>query len=293
MTDDIKQKIAKYKNLGWNKTKIRRNLLLRKPIFDYLEISAKDSLAKETSVPFKELIKQARIIDRSRPKSNVLIDQCPIYPKDLARRAQLILENEYPLSNKKILFVGDDDLTSCVIASVSTPKLLGLIDIDDRILKFLGEIAKKHKKTNIILAKRNNIADIIQGKVKDPFKEILFDAFVTDPPYTETGYNYFLSYGIKHLKLSSRAYIAVPYMNMEEWTNELLFKVEKLLLENGLVIEYSIPGFASYQHDESVISSMVVAKKVSKSLPIDKTVVPSLNKMYTTRYSAKKLDIDY
>lgn len=292
MDNDLKQKIIKYRNLGWSNKKIRRCLLLRKSVFKYLMDNLPRDYVTDPPRSHKQLLKFAKTVDSHRPKSNVLIDQCPIHSEDLVKRVEIILENEFPISNKKILFIGDDDLASCVLTEVSSPKFLGLIDIDDRILKLLKETAINHKNADTVLAQKGNIVDIVQKKVKDPFEKTLFDIFVSDPPYTETGYNFFLNYGFNHLKLAGRAYIAVPYMNIEEWTNELLFKVEKFLLENGFVVEHLIPGFALYQHDDSVVSSMVIAKKVSKPLSLIETAMPSLNKMYTTKYPVQKLNID-
>ena len=293
MNNDLVQKIARYKFLGWSLERIRRHLLLRKSVFHYLLQDLPTNSSTTQLFSHEKLLKLATTIDSLRPKSNVLIDQCPIFPRDLTRRAEVILENEFPISNKKVLFIGDDDLVSILISSVFEPDLLGLIDIDDRVLESLSKNAFGAKKSDKLALYEGNIVDIVDKKIDDPFDKSLFDFFVTDPPYTETGYYYFLKFGIKHLKFGGRAYIAIPYMNLEEWTNELLFKVEKLLLENGVVVERLIPGFAMYQHDENVVSSMMIAKKVSKPLLANKATMPSISKMYTTKYPVKKLDVDY
>ena len=136
----------------------------------------------------------------------------------------------------------------------------------------------KKKQINLI---NLNILDVIDGKISDSLSN-KFDAFVTDPPYTEMGYKYFLTYGLRHIKMEGFAFVAVPYMNEEDWTDELLFKVEDFLIQNGFVIIEIIPGFAEYQHDDKVISTMLIAKKVTVSKPTKNNLRRA--KTYTTGF---------
>lgn len=242
-------------------TKSRRKLLLRKPIYEFLK--SKQKLPELNTPELKKIGAIVNKISKLRPKSNELIDQCPISNKDLTQRVKLILNNVSPINKKRILFIGDDDLASAVLANLSKPQLT-VIDIDEEVLSTIKNAVFDHLNIKRINA---NILDIIDGKTKDPIQSN-FDVFVTDPPYTETGYKYFLSYGIKHLTMNGLAFLAVPYMNYEEWSSELLFKVEKILLQNGLVIIEIIPGFAEYMHTDKIISSIIIAKKVS--VPIQK-----------------------
>jgi len=217
-----------------------------------------------------------KFVSKKRPVSNELIDQCPITNKDLIQRVNLIYKYLPPSENRKILFIGDDDLTSAVIGNTSLLDL-SVVDIDKNILSTIKNCIKK-KQINLI---NLNILDVIDGKISDSLSN-KFDAFVTDPPYTEMGYKYFLTYGLRHIKMEGFAFVAVPYMNEEDWTDELLFKVEDFLIQNGFVIIEIIPGFAEYQHDDKVISTMLIAKKVTVSKPTKNNLRRA--KTYTTGF---------
>lgn len=225
-------------------------------MFEYLTKSRKISASKQI-VSYSQILKTAKDISKLRPKSNEFIDQCPISDPDLANRVNLISNYLQIIEDKEILFVGDDDLTSAVMGKLTEIKL-SVIDIDKNLLSIIRN-ETKNKSSKVI---NSNILDIIDQKIPDPLNG-KFDAFVTDPPYTEMGYKYFLSYGIKHLKMGGLAFIAVPYMNEEDWSSELLFKVQNFLIKNGLVIVEALPAFAEYVHEDEVLSTMIVAKKVS------------------------------
>ncbi len=235
---------------------LKRKLLLRKPMYDYL-IKNGEIPYKKYTISFSQILNTSIYISKLRPRSNEFIDQCPISDHDLANRVNLIFNYLSPLKDKELLFIGDDDLTSAVIGYLTNTKL-SVIDIDKNLLSLISKKIN-NKSSQLINA---NILDIIDRKISDPIKNN-FDAFVTDPPYTEMGYKYFLSYGISHLKIHGLAFIAVPYMNDEDWSAELLYKVEDFLIKNGLVIIETIPAFAEYMHEDKVLSTMIVAKKVS------------------------------
>ena len=251
---------------------LKRKFLLRQPIYDFLNMSGK----LPELVNLVDITKAIKLVVKDRPQSNELIDQCPIADDDLVQRVKLIYNYLHPSKEIKILFVGDDDLTSAVIGKTSQLALT-VIDIDKKILSTI----KKHSKKNLANLINANILDIVDGNVEDPLSG-KFDTFVTDPPYTEMGYKYFLNYGIKHIKMGGLAFIAIPYMNMENWTDELLFKTEDFLLQNGFVIVEIIPGFAEYQHEDKVLSSMIVAKKVTISKKIKNNL--KRTKTYTTNF---------
>lgn len=244
-------------------------------MYDFLK-SSNQLPRHHSEIAEKDIKQTVKLASKNRPKSNELIDQCPISDDDLVIRVKLILDYLKPIEDKKILFVGDDDLASAVIGKLSKV-YISLIDIDEQIL----EISKRAvlNKSSIFL--EANILDIVDKVSKDPVTGT-FDAFVTDPPYTEMGYRYFLTYGIKHLNIGGMAFIAVPYMNEENWSSELLYKVQEFLIKNGFVLIEIIPGFAEYVHEDEVISTMVIAKKVSTTHVEQKDLKRS--KTYTTSF---------
>ena len=267
-------KILKFSNQKFM-NKLKRKLILRKPMYEYIIKSGKKMYPKQI-IKYSEILKASKYISKLRPKSNKFIDQCPISDHDLADRVNLIINYLLSLENKDILFIGDDDLASVVIGNLLDAKL-SVIDIDKNLLSLISK-QTKNKSSKIINA---NILDIIDQKKSDPIKKS-FDIFVTDPPYTEMGYKYFLSYGINHLIMHGLAFISVPYMNEEDWSSELLYKVQDFLIKNGFVIIELIPAFAEYMHEDEVLSTMIVAKKVS--VIKDNNIVYKRENVYTTGF---------
>jgi predicted methyltransferase len=100
------------------------------------------------------------------------------------------------------------------------PKKIVVIDKDERVLDKIQKIADKRAYPI------ETISFDISRLDEDFYKKIenRFDVFETDPPYTEVGMKFFVGLGIISLKRNSNAYIIVPNMELEKWSDELLFK---------------------------------------------------------------------
>lgn len=285
--DELVTKYQYFKSKKISDEKIRRKLRIRRPMFHYLgQLSKKPQQVLPDYPNIKNLIKIAKEIVTIRPSPNITIDQSPIPAIDLAKRVNLIAQNEYPVNKKSLLFIGDDDFTSAVFMKSKLNEKISIIDIDKRILKNMRALFPNKKSFSIANA---DIIKIINENSNDPYKDKIFDIVITDPPYTEMGYRYFLAYAINHLKTYGTAYIAIPHMNLEEWSNELLYKVEEFLINNGCVIEELIPGFSTYLHEDMVISSIIVARKVSKNSSKVKNQEHSKSHVYTLEPKGKAL----
>jgi hypothetical protein len=100
------------------------------------------------------------------------------------------------------------------------PKKIVVIDKDERVLDKIQKIADKRAYPI------ETISFDVSRLDEDFYKKIenRFDVFETDPPYTEVGMKFFVGLGIISLKRNSNAYIIVSNMELEKWSDELLFK---------------------------------------------------------------------
>lgn len=276
--EDLIEKYTFLKSKGVGDVEARRLLRLRTPMFGYLLTKLKQHTDIVSRPNEQNMLEYAIEVSRKRPTPEVLIDQCPLVPEDMVRRALIIYDRAYPLKTKEVLFVGDDDLVSIILLNYFRPKTVALVDVDPRIIETVKSLTKKEASLETYKA---DIISIVSQSVSDPLHEKLFDIFVTDPPYTEMGYRYFLSYALRHLALGGLGFIAVPYMSLESWTDELLYLVEELLIQKGLLIEEVLPGSAIYQHEDGVVSSTLIVRKVTNERAGGDAIYNSNKRLYT------------
>ncbi len=205
----------------------------------------------------KEILLRAKKYCKLRVTPNVEIDQCPTKPEDLVQRIAFIYENG-DLNQKRILCIGDNDFASLMMCEIGRPKEVMVIDIDDRVLTTIKNITKKQKWP--IKTKKFDIRNFSQNNyLKD--LEGYFDIFQTDPPYTEVGFKYYLALGMVALKRKGACYIVAPHMSLESWSDELLYEIEKFLIEHGFFITDILPSFQSFIDKYGIISSIIRAER--------------------------------
>lgn len=186
----------------------------------------------------KLIDKQAEFSNR-RPVPRTEIDQAFGKPITAIRRALLMLENG-DLEGRNVLLLGDDDLTSLAIAQLKTSAKITVLDIDNRLLELIQEIAKEN---NFLI---NCFKLDLQKELPTNILE-KFDVVFTDPPYTVTGLELFLSRAIEILKKESGKKIYLAYAHRPP-VHQL--KVQRIINELGLAITQLIPGFNLYEGAE-------------------------------------------
>lgn len=210
-----------------------------------------------------EFVSEVRKILKHRPKPDCSLDHQPLWPELTAMRAHYISSEEH-LYNKRVAMVGDYDSTGLALSLITKIKDLSVFDIDRRILNYFEEVAKKYS---------FNLKKVEQDFFKPIPKQYkgMFDVFITDPPYALGGMLKFIEFGITLLNKNGVGYIAVPYHENIDWTNELLFEVNKLIAEKNCVITDILKNFHDYQTADGLRSSMLRIKKVPKKIKIKKT----------------------
>jgi predicted methyltransferase len=230
-------------------------------------------------IPRKLLLK-AKEYCKLRVVPNVKIDQCPTTPEDLACRVAFMYENG-DLSGKRIFCIGDNDFASLLMFEIGKPKEVVVIDIDDRVLATIKKVSKNQKW--VIKTKKFDIQKFSKENCPKDL-ENRFDVFQTDPPYTEVGFKYYLALGMVVLKRKGACYVVAPHMNLEDWSDELLYKIEKFLLEHGFLITDILSSFQSFIDKYGIISSIIRAERTNLIRePFSALKQLNIDKFYTIR----------
>eukprot|EP01127_Copromyxa_protea_P021871 TRINITY_DN7641_c0_g1_i1.p1 TRINITY_DN7641_c0_g1~~TRINITY_DN7641_c0_g1_i1.p1 ORF type:complete len:349 (-),score=84.03 TRINITY_DN7641_c0_g1_i1:32-1078(-) len=183
----------------------------------------------DLSVELNEIIK-------SRPSPLEKYDQWYMTADHSSFRADFIRENG-DLVDKKILFIGDDDLLSVAVSLTKLPREVVVLEIDERIVDFVNE-----------LGKRLNIP--LSGRVYDirlPLDETLarqFDVFICDPTETMQGFSLFVSRGVSSLRTTGSAvYFGLTAL---EASKKKWYEIQKLLHSMNLVVTEIRHNFTEY-----------------------------------------------
>lgn len=194
---------------------------------------------------------------RGRKKPDVALDQCPVHPQDLARRAAFIYEHG-DLRGKRVLCLGDNDFTSLMLACLGGAKEIWVVDIDEIVLETIARLAEKHGFPVRIM--RCDVRCYPKNEEEAASLEE-FDTFIIDPPYTEKGFRAFATFGVRHLKRRGVAYAIMPYMRLERWSQELLFHALHFFLDLNFVVTDVHSFFQTYEHEDSIISALIRAER--------------------------------
>ncbi|WP_421077026.1 bis-aminopropyl spermidine synthase family protein [Methanothermococcus sp. Ax23] len=219
---------------------------------------------------FEDILKKHKKYAKMRPTVNTSIDQSFATPETATYRAAFMADRG-DLEGKKILFVGDDDLTSIPTAMSGLCDEVVVMDIDDRLLNLIDEISEKED-LNIKTVKhdfRNSIKNEYMGA---------FDTIFTDPPYTLEGLKLFLSRGVEGLGEGGGGalYLAFSHKPIDEY-----LELQRIINSMGFVIYELIPGFNTYEGSEIIGNTTFLARLIGKNLKKFEEGEIDLGKLYT------------
>jgi len=197
----------------------------------------------------------AREILNGRPMPMSKYDQAPV-PAE-----QAFLNIAYLLSNisdeSTFAFLGDDDFHSLLLAKLLPKLSITVFEADIRVASTISEIAERESlNVSVVEADmRDGIPDTYHGQ---------FNAFYSDPPYSESGILLFLYRGITLLinQRASWGVIAVPFTSLPLGVRNMLLVVQKYLIQNGFLVEESIPFFKQSQSPLGIISGIMKCQRI-------------------------------
>ena len=191
-----------------------------------------------------------------RPKPKRQFDQFGATEETLAARANLLAERGF-LSDSKILFLGDYDLTSLVCLPKEKNTEIWVLDADRDVL----EVIKRESKGAIFTVEHNLTAPLPKRLVAS------FDSVFTDPPYTPEGVSLFLSRSLEALVKGVRGRIFLSYGSLDPVR---VLALQEKILEHGVLIEELRPGFNEYLAAKTIgdVSDLYVLRPTAKTHPL-------------------------
>ncbi len=172
----------------------------------------------------------------NRPVETAEFDQGVVPPENSFRRVEFLYERG-DLERRKILLLGDDDLTSVALSLTGMPESVHVIEIDSRIVDYINVAAKE---LNLRLsAEEYNATKPLPAHLRSAF-----DVFLTDPVETVKGTLLFLSRCAQSLRgKGSSGYFGLSHYesSLKKW-----FQIQMGLLEMGFVITDVLRDFNEY-----------------------------------------------
>jgi predicted methyltransferase len=169
------------------------------------------------------------------------LDQCHCTVKTKLRRV-LAMHAADGLAGRRLLILGDDDLTSVALArfvrrfgSDRTIEQLTVLDVDARLLAFI--------RTELVEAPFP--VHCVQHDVREPLDSALTDAFdtvVMDPPYTTAGAALFLSRGVDAVRGEGSSI----FLSFGSRRPGASFELQRAIAEMGLEIRALTRDFNTY-----------------------------------------------
>jgi predicted methyltransferase len=264
--NQVKQSLSHYLDPASRTTSLKKETVNQlKSFFDqnYLTEESLLSVIGQTpiykqSIEFFNSIKNKRIL----PKREY--DQFLATVATSARKAA-ILDFFADILQKRILFLGDDDFISLVVAKTKKAQQITVVDIDDAVLQKIREIADKQKLS----------LQTVKHDLRKPLPKELnnkFDVVFTDPPYAANGVALFASRAIEALdKDNQTARIYLCFGNSDR-AKERFLPIQEQLTKMGLILRWIFDKFNRYDGAESIgsTSSLYIAEITPKTRPLIK-----------------------
>jgi predicted methyltransferase/ribosomal protein S18 acetylase RimI-like enzyme len=184
-----------------------------------------------------------------RPRPLTRLDQAYGTPETALHRALYMLEKG-DVEGRRILFLGDDDLTSIAVGLLRAAREITVLDIDARLFEVV-QLGNEREGFSI---------EFLEHDLRKPLPKRLhckYDVVFTDPPYTKPGLTLFVSRGITALKLGKGASIYLAYARKSP---RKMLEAQKILTTMGLVITERIPRFNTYEGAEMFANTTLLER---------------------------------
>jgi|FaiFalDrversion3_1042247.scaffolds.fasta_scaffold00502_3 predicted methyltransferase len=187
----------------------------------------------------EEVMGRFRAIAHDRPPALQAFDQGYVTEETTLARVAFALERG-DVQGKEVFVLGDDDLVSIALALTRQPRRVVVVDVDERIVGFIREVANREG------------LDRVEAHVYDvraPLPEAWrarFDTFFTDPTESLRGFRAFVERGVAALHGAGAAgYFGLTHgeSSLEKWA-----RIQRVLLDLGAVITDIRDAFNAYDN---------------------------------------------
>lgn len=176
-------------------------------------------------------------ICQHRPPARKEYNQGFITPEATLARVAFLWERE-DLEAKAIIILGDDDLMGVAAALTGVPQQVVVLEIDDRLVKFINQIAQQEGLENLQAVRYDLREALPQEWIAS------FDTFLCDPAESFIGFKLFIERGLLALKgVGGAGYFGLTYIeaSLTKWQ-----KFQHFLLASGTVITDVLRDFSGY-----------------------------------------------
>ncbi len=195
--------------------------------------------------------------DQKRPEAERNLDQFWATNETVYKRAKILSSIEN-IKNKKIIFLGDDDLTSVYFSLMNSAKEVAVVDIDERIINYIQNISDNEN-----LKIKTKIWDLRNPLPKEEFKD--YDIAFFDPAYTPQGVTTWLKSCIEatlggklnkerknpNILTEKKYYLCYGYT---DHSAERGLKIQEIITNFGMIIQAKIRDFNEYIGAKSINS---------------------------------------
>lgn len=164
-------------------------------------------------------------------------DQAPLLPESAVYKVAYAI-SKGDATNKSVVCVGDDDLTSIIFALSGVPKRVLAVDIDKYLLEMIEEYSEK--KGLGIETLQFDLREPVPGEYRNSF-----DLFMTEPPDTVAGITLFVSRGVELLK-NAEGMTGYCGVSPTACPPLGLLQIQKDFTSMGLLIADRIPKYSDY-----------------------------------------------
>ena len=201
-------------------------------------------------------INWSKDILKKRPIPKTGYDQAPVNIQQAFMNIAYLAENMTDEST--FAFLGDDDFHSLLLAKLLPKLSITVFEADTRIISAIRKIADQESLKVFV----------VQADMRDGIPEnyhCKFNGFYSDPPYSESGILLFLYWGMTLLveQRMSWGVVAIPFTLLPLAVREMLLVVQKYILQNGFLIEETIPFFKQSPSVLGIISGIVKCQRIN------------------------------
>jgi hypothetical protein len=157
------------------------------------------------------------------------------------------LDSTYDLAGRRLLCLGDHDLTSLAVAAVNPDVSITVVDLDERLLEFIDSRASARG-----LDIRTLHCDMRFGLPASVLESC--DLVFSDPPYTPEGMGLFAGRAVEALAEIASGRVLLAY-GFSDRTPALGLKVQQELQKLGLVFEAILPAFHRFDGAQAIGSA--------------------------------------
>ena len=209
-----------------------------------LEAACDACSGREIVVPpsLEPLARELAAFAEAAPPPRLEIDQTHCTVETKIRRV-LALYEAGALEDRRILLLGDDDLTSLAISLVvqqlgsrATLRGVAVVDVDPALVDFLRRA----------LADAPFPVELVHHDLREPLPDALVgwaDTVLTDPPYTSSGASLFLSRAAEATAGRARADI---FLSFGPRKPEETLELQRAIADMGFVVRSLIRNFNDY-----------------------------------------------